>query len=108
MRCAFYWRFLLLYVSMYMQNATSVLSLLVPIAIRTTNIEAETFVPDTIQVTCFTSHCTVAFTYENGTFTTIQNLEYYNHRHSHEFTNLRSNLCEYVYAHVNSHTSIWQ
>jgi hypothetical protein len=55
-----------------MQNATSILSLPVPAAIRITNIEVETFVPDTIQVTCFTSHCTVAFICENGAFTTIQ------------------------------------
>jgi len=57
---------------MYMQNATSILSLPVPVANRITNTELETFVPDTTQVTRFASHCTVAFTYENAMFRTIQ------------------------------------
>jgi len=57
---------------MYVQNATSILSLPVPVAIRITNIDVETFVPDAVQVTCFMSHCTIPFTYENGMITTTQ------------------------------------
>jgi hypothetical protein len=90
---------------MYMQNATSILSLPVPVAIRITNIDVETFVPDTIQVTCLTARLLLHTRTERLQRYGLENLEYYNHRHSHEFTDLLANLRKYIYAYIYSRTS---